>query len=108
MGSVGDAPPGGPNVQTIGANVLHPRLMASPLVYGVLKIVVAAVGVATATASRRLFVDQLATRASAAASALGLSVVGRTTVLGFFAGGDVVVVLVVVGTAARAGCVSPE
>ena len=106
MGSVGGAPPGGPNVQTIGEkDVLHPRLMANPLVYGVLKIVVAAVGVATASAPNRLFIDQLLTKSSAATSAVGLSLDGRTTVLSFFAGCDVVVV---VGAAARVECAPSE
>jgi hypothetical protein len=54
---------------------------------------VAAVGVATASAPNRLFIDQLVTKSSAATSAVGLSF---ETVLGAFAGCDVVVVVLVV------------
>lgn len=53
----------------------------------------AAVGVATASAPNRLFIDQLVTKSLAAASAVGLSL---ETVLGAFGGCDVVVDVVVV------------
>jgi hypothetical protein len=56
-----------------------------------------------------LFVDQLDTNAVAAASALGLSVVGRAAVV-VVTWTDVVVTWtdVVVGAAARVDCPSPE
>jgi hypothetical protein len=69
-------------VHTIGEkDVLHPRAMASPLAYGTPKRVPTAAGVATVSPADRLFVDQLETSAVAAASALGLSVVGSAVVV---------------------------
>lgn len=90
-------------MQTMGENdVLHPRARANPPAYGAAKSAVTAVGVATISAADRLFVDQLETNAVAAASALGLSVVGRTSVV------VVPWANVVVGSAARVECSSPE
>ena len=96
-------------MHTIGENdVLQPRAMASPLVYGALKRVSTAVGVATASAADRSFVDQLETRADAAASGLGLSVVGSAVVVAAWI--DVVVawIDVAVDAVARLGCPSRE
>jgi len=77
IGSVGEAPPGGPNVHTIGEkDVLHPRSMALPLEYGFEKSVVTAEGVATVKAAARFPDAQLETRAVAAASAPGFSPLG--------------------------------
>jgi hypothetical protein len=61
--------------------VLQPRAMASPLVYGAAKSVATAVGVATARAACLFPVDQLDTRALAAASALGLRDLGSAVVV---------------------------
>ncbi|MGO8861023.1 MAG: hypothetical protein ACLQRH_09685 [Acidimicrobiales bacterium] len=92
-------------MQTIGENdVLHPRAIASPLVYGAAKRDATAADVATVRAAVRLFVDQLETRAVAAASALGLSVDGGTTAVVVVAWDDEVVV---VGRASFE-CPSPE
>jgi hypothetical protein len=82
MGSVGDAPPGGPKVHTIGVNdVLHPRSSANPLAYGVAKRVVTAAWVATLSAAALFCVDQLEISAVAAASAPGCGALGKATVV---------------------------
>ena len=66
----------------MGVNeVLQPRSMANPLVYGAAKRVVAAAGVATDNATSLFPVDQPVTNVSAAASALGFGAVGSAKVV---------------------------
>src|ERR1700683_4284145 len=103
MGSVGEAPPGGPNVQMIGWNVLlHPRSMASPLANGAANRATTAGSVATVSAPARFPAAQFDTSALAAASALGCNAVGSACVVVLVRGGATAVV-VDFAAAARAG-----
>ena len=75
-------------MHTIGMNVvLHPRSMASPLVYGAAKSVVTAAGVATVSAAALFPVDQLETSAVAAASGAVCNAVGTASVVVVVASG---------------------
>jgi hypothetical protein len=82
MGSVGDAPPGGPKVHTTGgAEVLQPRSIAIPLAYVAPNNVSTALGVATDNATARFPPAQLETSAEAAVVGLGCSADGSPAVV---------------------------